>query len=387
MTALSKYCVNNPPQWLDSPPRVLLIHWGGNQLRGSERCLIASAEALHAAGCDLSLLRNDGCIDAALSGWVDQIEQFDAPELLIAGRHTTLPLASYLRSAHQLYRHTAAIAADLMFVSGGRPCQVAVPIARLRGLPVLCHLHHPSYARYLNAWLVKHATERLYPSLFTKEWVRAATGADGRVVYNAVFTNDHGGIEDTSVRHRYGIPDGAFVMGQIGALVHHKRPLLAIEVFERLAETHHDCFLFLIGDGPERERLLARRAVSPVGPRIFITGRVDTLEGFYKSFDVNVQLSVEEGFGLTVIEAATHGVPSIIADATGLRETIEDGVTGIKCRPDNVPAFADAIRGLIDDPIRRRRLGDNARRRAHHLFSRDRYAGQIVETVRGLLHG
>ena len=77
--------------------------------------------------------------------------------------------------------------------------------------------------------------------------------------------------------------------------------------------------------------------------------------------------SRKEGWGLAVVEAAQHGVPTIgYRSSVGLTDSIDDGNTGLLV--DGVDELVSATRKLIDNPDEAQRLGDNARVRA------DRYS-------------
>ena len=65
---------------------------------------------------------------------------------------------------------------------------------------------------------------------------------------------------------------------------------------------------------------------------------------------LNVYPSPKEGWGITNIEAAACGTPSLASDAPGLRESVVNGETGILVQHGDVAAWADAIRSICDGP-------------------------------------
>ncbi len=77
---------------------------------------------------------------------------------------------------------------------------------------------------------------------------------------------------------------------------------------------------------------------------------------------IHVLVSEKEGWGISNLEAAACGTPSVAADAPGLRESVVDGVTGLLVPPDDPDALAAAMRSLIEDPARRDAMGREARR-------------------------
>jgi trehalose synthase len=82
-----------------------------------------------------------------------------------------------------------------------------------------------------------------------------------------------------------------------------------------------------------------------------------------------VQKSLHEGFGLTVTEALWKGKPVVASAVGGIRDQIEDGVSGVLLRdPTDCEAFARAIFELLDDPERAARIGEAARERAREHF-------------------
>ena len=73
--------------------------------------------------------------------------------------------------------------------------------------------------------------------------------------------------------------------------------------------------------------------------------------------------SAKEGWGIAVIEAAQHGVPTVgYREAGGLRDSIVEDETGILV--DSEEEFRAAVRDLVADPARRADLGTAARSRA-----------------------
>ena len=80
--------------------------------------------------------------------------------------------------------------------------------------------------------------------------------------------------------------------------------------------------------------------------------------------DVVVQKSVAEGFGLTVAEAMWKARPVVATCVGGIQDQIRDGETGVLVAdPRDLDAFGAAVRGLLDDPERARRMGEEGRRR------------------------
>jgi glycosyltransferase involved in cell wall biosynthesis len=108
-------------------------------------------------------------------------------------------------------------------------------------------------------------------------------------------------------------------------LVPYKRPLDAIEAFEIAREQVPDLQLWMIGGGPDLEKV---QAAATDGVTVF--GRVSEEEKvrLMAAAHVHIATSVREGWGLVVTEAAAVGTPTVAYDVPGLRDSTRaaDGV-------------------------------------------------------------
>ncbi|MFJ8672663.1 glycosyltransferase family 4 protein [Streptomyces sp. NPDC093589] len=144
----------------------------------------------------------------------------------------------------------------------------------------------------------------------------------------------------------------------MGRLVEYKRIDLLLRLWERVRPVTGGR-LVIVGDGPERERLTAL-----AGPGVTFTGHVSEQRKHQLLCSAWLLLhpSLVEGWGLVVMEAAARRTPSVGFDIPGLRDSVEDGVTGLLARGDS--AFAAHWCALTLSGHRRHALGLAAERRA-----------------------
>ncbi len=98
---------------------------------------------------------------------------------------------------------------------------------------------------------------------------------------------------------------------------------------------------------------------------------------------VVTQMSLAEGFGLTVVEAMWKSRPVIASRVGGIQEQVVDG-TGVLVPPADHEALASALAGLLSDPSRRDTIGQAAHERARSFFLPDRHLLQYGELFLGL---
>ncbi|MEV6930494.1 glycosyltransferase [Dactylosporangium sp. NPDC051485] len=102
--------------------------------------------------------------------------------------------------------------------------------------------------------------------------------------------------------------------------------------------------------------------------------------------DVVLQKSLEEGFGLTVTEAMIKGRAVVASAVGGLRHQIADGHNGLLVDPTDFHSVRETLARLLDDPDRRRTLGEHARTSALERYTMRRlaedYAKVAADTVR-----
>jgi len=110
---------------------------------------------------------------------------------------------------------------------------------------------------------------------------------------------------------------------------------------------------------------------------------VEDIAELYARASVTVLPSLEDGFGVTVLESLACGRPVIVSDQTGASELIEHGIHGLVVPAENYWALADAIRHFHDRPEEVERMGREGRRLAERYPIR-RFRERVVEIVEGL---
>jgi len=113
----------------------------------------------------------------------------------------------------------------------------------------------------------------------------------------------------------------------LGRLRNTKRPEDAIEIFKRVKEEISGVRLWMIGRGPDEEKL---KMLSEGVEGITFWNWVDEEKkmSLLRQSHLLLVPSVREGFGINVIEAASAGTPAIGYDVPGLRDSIRHGETG-----------------------------------------------------------
>ncbi len=363
---------------------VFMLHRGGARIRGSEICVIEAAHALATAGYRVVVLRHHGVMDELLRPWVTALVDFDFPELMLDGLRSEMPFLRYTRALMRLHRLMREWSPAIVYTSGGLPCQLGVPAARMMRVPLLCHFHHPAIKRAYYLWLVKFADGWIFPSEYTRLHSLEKAGLGGNVVYNGVDPDlfrplPHG---EGGLRERLGVPPDAIVVGQVGALVPHKRPQLLLRAFSHAAAQVPSLYLCLVGDGPLEDALRAEVATLGLQGRVLLTGFVESVLPYYQQvIDINVLASVEEGLGISVLEGSACALPALIADSTGLRETVEPDATGLTFAPDDGPALTELILKLARDGELRGKLGRAGRKLVERKFSLAAYHAGVLAAV------
>jgi glycosyltransferase involved in cell wall biosynthesis len=184
----------------------------------------------------------------------------------------------------------------------------------------------------------------------------------------------------TAKRKEVGLPEGCPVVGFVGRLVREKGlPELFAAAAAVRAKLPQARFLLV---GPvDTVKADAVHPASAVGPGLrdacrFLGLRHDMPE-LYALMDVLALPSRREGFPRAPMEASAMRVPCVVTNIRGCTEAVEHGRNGLLVPLGDVPALADAVTGLLLDPDRRRRLGEEGRRMALERFDERRVLEKI----------
>lgn len=186
---------------------------------------------------------------------------------------------------------------------------------------------------------------------------------------------------DATVLRQHGL-EGVPYLLTVARLVRHKGQDVAIRALGRLSAHMPLLRYVIVGEGPDEARLRDLARECGVESRVHFTGplRDDHLPALYAGAALYVGLSrfvppfSVEGFGISFVEAAASGVPSIAGDSGGVRSAVLDNETGLVVPPEDETAVVGAIQRVLTSKSVRDALARNARTAAVERFNWDRVA-------------
>ncbi len=312
----------------------------------------------------------------------------------------------FARTAFSLARLIREERYDLVLTNSAKADIYGSLAGRLAGRPVVWRLHdivdHDAFSRF-NVLLF-----RTFASLFANRVlavsgaVREALAAHGvdkdkiTVVYNGI---DVRGLSASLSRSRsreklaeeFGIDTGAPLAGLVGRLVDWKGPDRFIAAAAEVSRELPEARFLVVGDAVFGEAsyvdgLKAQARRLGLESRVVFTGfREDALE-MTAGLDLLVHASLlPDPLPTVLIEAMAMGVPVVAADAGGVREIVEDGVTGTVVPPGDVRATARAMLESLSRPEKARAMGEAGRERAARLFDIERQCRVLEEELLSVL--
>ncbi|WP_426562377.1 glycosyltransferase family 4 protein [Angustibacter sp. McL0619] len=266
--------------------------------------------------------------------------------------------------------------------------QVALAVGRDHGLPVVYEVRGfleetwrsrggsadsdlYRLSRDLETWCMQQADAvvALSQSMRDDILARGLPAERVHVVPNAVhdgyLAEPGSGLQ---ARAELGIPADALVVGSISTLNDYEGLDLLVDATAELRAAGSPAHLLVVGDGPARHALVERARAAGLGEHATFTGRVPRDVAQRAHLALDVFCVPRRGTPVTrlvpplkPLEAMASGRPVVASDLPPLRETVQDGVTGVLVPPDDARALAAGLKTLLYDVRTRQRMGQTAR--------------------------
>lgn len=143
------------------------------------------------------------------------------------------------------------------------------------------------------------------------------------------------------------------------------------------------------GDGPDKQNVLDAINETGLEKRVFVLGRVsdEVRDTLFNTCDLFIQPNIRikgdmEGFGISVIEAASCQIPVIVSRLEGLKDAIKDGENGFLVEPENPDAYVAKINSLLVDEAYRKSFGKRARKYVLDNYQWKNIAKRYIEEIK-----
>lgn len=316
--------------------------------------------------------------------------------LVGAGAATTPALARY---AWRLRKTLAQVAPTIVHTHGVKAHLVG-SLARPASARLVWHSHDYVSTRGVSRWLMRACNRGVDAVIANSEDVARDVSRVLKRRTHAILN----GVDTDRFTPR--VAPAADVMaigssatlrvGLVATYARWKGHRLFLEAAKAVVDAHpsRDVRFFIVGGGLyrtpnsqiSREQLQVwTRELGLERHVCFLDFRPD-IERVYSALDIVVHASTEpEPFGLVVAEAMACGRPVVSAGRGGVLELISSEISGLIVPSNDPRAMARALLALLDDPAKRRHLGEHARTRVEQHLSRDRYGAEVIALYERLL--
>ncbi len=190
------------------------------------------------------------------------------------------------------------------------------------------------------------------------------------VIHNGMDCSGVAPLSDPlAKRKELGLSSSCKVIGTAARLNSIKNIHMMIRGLKLVLKRNPDTCLVIAGQGEEGEPLKVLASKLGVADHVKFIGLRFDLHEIYQLFDVFLLTSFSEGISVTLLEAMSHGVPSVVTAVGGNCEVVEDGVTGYLVPVDDDQQFACQIISILTSPSLAQVMGAAARKRAVNCFS------------------
>jgi|GEM_PF-139238 len=310
------------------------------------------------------------------------------PRLLFIDWHVVRALTGFARKKGITVFHAHNPAGQLY----------AVLASLFLGIPVLVTYHGQSYKERWTRTILRRCL-----CWFTRAVVAVSADVKKRLLVHEIVSSGkihviHNGIKSAKdvnpcrddAKTSLGVSKSAFVIGSIGRLAVEKNYSLLFRavrqmIDERRAAGNVRAFepaLILVGDGPDRASLEKLAVELGIQGIVTFAGSREDVDHWLEVMDVFCLPSLTEGLSIALLEAGMLGLPSVVTDAGGNAEVVQDGITGLIVPTDNVDSMVSALSRLSMDKDILKRMGQAAREHVAGMFSSKAMAAAYSELYR-----
>jgi L-malate glycosyltransferase len=146
--------------------------------------------------------------------------------------------------------------------------------------------------------------------------------------------------------------------------------------------------LVICGEGTQEGSLKKMAMNTACADDIIFTGRIaqEEVPKFLNQFTIFANLSRQESFGVSVLEAMACALPCVISDAVGLKEISANGQCAAMVKAEDADGASKVMQELLADPASARMLGDSARQRVVNYYDWRNNLDKIVILYRQIIN-
>lgn len=208
------------------------------------------------------------------------------------------------------------------------------------------------------------------------------------VQHNSIRPEQVGSSEEAgALKKRLGLAEDEKLVLSIGRLSNEKAHIDLLRAFKHLTEISPEIesTLVIVGDGPEREGLIAAAESFSLGKRVIFAGQVSNVQPYYAAADVVVLPSHSEGSPYVLLEAMAAKVPIVATAVGGVPEMVVDDESALLVPARDPRSMAEAIARVLTNPELARKLTASAATLVATRHSPETYVRSLLEIYREVI--
>ena len=178
---------------------------------------------------------------------------------------------------------------------------------------------------------------------------------------------------------QFSIPADSIICVTSGRFVEQKGHECLIESAPGIVEKNPNVIFLLLGDGPLRSKLEARISELKLQSHFVLAGMRSDVNEILPGCDIMIHPSIEEPFGIAILEGMRAGLPVVASKVGGIPEVIQENESGILVEPRNSTELTKAVNQLLADSALSKQMGDAGNMRWRNRFTYETMIGKIEE--------